>query len=124
MFFFECEIRKYISDKNIVFLQYESLYERAITAPIGKWKSFIEKHTLELDLTFSSDELLAQMKPKGRYNIKLAEKQGVRVRKGDQLQDIESFIQLLEETLERDGFSGNSKFYYQTLLTSVHDPIE
>jgi lipid II:glycine glycyltransferase (peptidoglycan interpeptide bridge formation enzyme) len=40
----------------------------------GYYKKFIPPYTALIDLTQSEDEILAAMKPKGRYNIKLAGK--------------------------------------------------
>ncbi len=80
-------------------------------------------NTLELDLNKSNDQLLSEMKRKGRYNIKLAEKKSLRVEvieKGKFTdQDINDFWRLNTETTSRDGFSGHEKSYYQKLLTFV-----
>jgi len=38
------------------------------------YKKFITPHTAVIDLEKSEEEILANMKPKGRYNIRLAEK--------------------------------------------------
>ncbi|MCK9361420.1 peptidoglycan bridge formation glycyltransferase FemA/FemB family protein [Patescibacteria group bacterium] len=54
-----------------------------------------------LDLTKSEDELLAAMHHKTRYNIRLAERHGVKVRLTD---DIGTFLRLTKETSERDRF--------------------
>lgn len=54
-----------------------------------------------IDLTKTEDEILAQMHPKGRYNIRVAQKNGVQVKESD---DIEAFYGLLRETARRDGF--------------------
>ncbi|MBI1934729.1 peptidoglycan bridge formation glycyltransferase FemA/FemB family protein, partial [Candidatus Peregrinibacteria bacterium] len=54
-----------------------------------------------INLTKTKDEILAQMHPKGRYNIKVAHKNGVRVEQSD---DVEGFYSLLQETAGRDGF--------------------
>jgi lipid II:glycine glycyltransferase (peptidoglycan interpeptide bridge formation enzyme) len=40
----------------------------------GYYKKFIPPYTAIIDLTKTEDEILAGMKPKGRYNIRLAEK--------------------------------------------------
>lgn len=40
----------------------------------GYYKKFIPPHTCVIDLTQSTEDILASMKPKGRYNIRLAEK--------------------------------------------------
>ncbi|MBI4129406.1 peptidoglycan bridge formation glycyltransferase FemA/FemB family protein, partial [Candidatus Peregrinibacteria bacterium] len=54
-----------------------------------------------IDLTKTEEEILAQMHQKGRYNIKVAQKNGVRVEQSD---DVEAFYGLLQETAKRDGF--------------------
>ena len=66
--------------------------------------------TLIVDIKDSEEEILARMKQKTRYNIRLAEKKGVTVRSWD---DIESFHKMLLLTGERDKFGVHSKEYYQ-----------
>ena len=61
-------------------------------------------HTLMLDLTQSEEALRAQMQPKGRYNLGLAGRQGVRVTGSHQMQDIARFYPLFEETAGRNDF--------------------
>jgi peptidoglycan pentaglycine glycine transferase (the first glycine) len=75
---------------------------------------------IPLDLTL--DEILNQMKPKGRYNIKLAEKKGVEVRVADE-KDIPLFYKMLSETASRDGFRTNSEEYYKLMLNKLKDSI-
>lgn len=72
--------------------------------------------TLVLDLSLTEDQLLAQMKPKGRYNIKVAEKNGVTIR---QNQGVDAFYELLKKTTERDGFSHHPKTYYEKMLQAL-----
>lgn len=81
-------------------------------------KPIIPEFTNILDITKTDDELLAQMKPKGRYNIKLAEKKGVAVREGS-LDEIEDFYRLLEITTHRDGFRANGLEYYKSFVNDL-----
>ncbi len=87
-------------------------------------REYIQK-TLTLDLHVSLDELLAQMKQKGRYNIKVAEKKGVSVEIRDQRSEsreyVDAFYDLLKETTGRDGFSGHPKEYYRLMLENIPD---
>jgi len=79
-------------------------------------KSFEEmqpEHTLVLDLTKSEDDILAQMKQKGRYNIKQSEKHNVTVKK---TRDIESFYKLYKLTAERQKISFRNQTYFQKLI--------
>lgn len=91
----------------------------------GEVRTFIEPYTRVLLLQKSSEDLLAEMKQKGRYNIRLAEKNGCDVRRVSPTPEmLDIFMELLEETLERDGFSGNSRKYYESLLQSMNNPAE
>ncbi|MDD3896983.1 MAG: peptidoglycan bridge formation glycyltransferase FemA/FemB family protein [Candidatus Peribacteraceae bacterium] len=66
-----------------------------------------------LDLTQSEEEILAQMKPKGRYNIRIAEKHGVTVR---QSEDTDAFYALVKETSRRDRFTALPREKYRAFL--------
>ena len=71
------------------------------------------------------DALLAQCKPKWRYNIRLAEKKGVQVRcfPGSQAEDvIPIFYRLYRETAARDGIAIHSENYYHSLCRLAVDP--
>jgi hypothetical protein len=61
---------------------------------------------------------LAHMKPKGRYNIKVAQKNGVQVRKTHKKKDLNAFYEILQKTSVRDGFGVHKKAYYQKWLES------
>ncbi len=68
--------------------------------------------TLIVDLRPSLDEILAAMKPKTRYNIRLAQRKEISVRQGTAA-DLPTFAQLIRVTGERDGFGVHSPQYYQ-----------
>lgn len=81
------------------------------------YKDFIEKHTALIDLTQNNESILARMKPKGRYNIRVAEKSNVEVEQVSYNEEnLDVFYSLLGETLERDGFAANSREYFRTFL--------
>ena len=67
-------------------------------------------HTIIIDIRGKEEEILARMKQKTRYNIRLAEKKGVTVRTWD---DIESFHKMMLITGGRDGFGIHSLEYYK-----------
>jgi lipid II:glycine glycyltransferase (peptidoglycan interpeptide bridge formation enzyme) len=52
------------------------------------------------------------MKPKTRYNVRLAQKKGVTIRSGD-LADLDLLYQLYAETAQRDGFIIRPIAYYR-----------
>ena len=72
------------------------------------------KNTILLDLKPSEEEMLASMKQKTRYNIRLAEKKGVLVRVGTQ-EDLATLYKMYAETSLRDGFVIRDEGYYRTV---------
>jgi lipid II:glycine glycyltransferase (peptidoglycan interpeptide bridge formation enzyme) len=86
---------------------------------IGNWqsshRSIYPTATRILDLALTEEELLQQMHPKGRYNIKVAEKAGVNTRMGS-VDEIDVFYELLQSTGNRDGFTILPQSRYQAFL--------
>ena len=72
------------------------------------------RNTVLVDLTQSEDEMLARMKQKTRYNVRLAEKKGVAVRAGTAA-DFPVLYRMYAETSVRDGFLIRGEDYYQTV---------
>jgi len=75
------------------------------------------RNTVLLDLKPDVETLLARMKQKTRYNIRLAERKGVSVRSGT-LDDLKMLYRMYAETANRDGFVIRSENYYLELWTT------
>ena len=73
--------------------------------------------TIIVSLKGSEEEILAQMKQKCRYNVRLSEKKGVTVRAWD---DIPGFHEMLLVTGERDVFGVHSLAYYRRAYDLFH----
>ncbi len=73
--------------------------------------------TITIDIKDNEETILAKMKPKCRYNIRLAEKKGVTVRAWN---DIQSFHEMMTVTGGRDNFGVHSKEYYQRAYELFH----
>ncbi|MDH5507305.1 MAG: aminoacyltransferase [Anaerolineae bacterium] len=69
------------------------------------------RNTVLVDLTASEDEILARMKQKTRYNVRLAAKKGVSVRLGTSA-DFPMLAKMYAETAVRDGFAIRDSAYY------------
>ncbi len=84
----------------------------------GGWRYSPEqiqfKNTVLLDLDATEEEMLARMKQKTRYNIRLAERKGVNVRQGSPA-DFELLYHMYAETAVRDGFTIRGSDYYHTV---------
>lgn len=69
-----------------------------------------------LDIRPDEATLLAGMKEKWRYNIRLAGRKGVKVREASGDADIDTFYTLYQETAARDGFFIHPKAHYADIL--------
>lgn len=67
--------------------------------------------TILLDLTPSQDDLLTAMHQKTRYNIRVAAKHGVTTRLATHAEDVEIFLNLMDETAKRDEFVQHDRAY-------------
>jgi lipid II:glycine glycyltransferase (peptidoglycan interpeptide bridge formation enzyme) len=85
------------------------------------------RNSVWLDLTRTEAELLARMKQKTRYNVRLAEKKGVTVRIGN-TEDLPALYRMYAETSVRDRFVIRDRSYYETVwrtfMTSTTPPAE
>lgn len=73
--------------------------------------------TIVVNLVGDEEEILARMKQKTRYNIRLAQKKGVVVRSSS---DVELFHRLIRATAERDRFGVHNLEYYHLAYDLFH----
>ena len=76
--------------------------------------------TIHIDLAADEETILARMKPKWRYNVRLAERKGVSVREGSAA-DLPAIQRLMDVTGERDGF-GTHNAEYHAAATTLFQP--
>lgn len=128
-------ITKIAKEKNAIFLRIDPPLEQQggrivhgqlnLTGFKKNRKGFQPEHTLIIDLTPSEDEILAQMKQKCRYNIRLAEKKGIKVKKINATnteefnKGIANFYSLLKQTTQRDHFHGHDEEFYRNMLETI-----
>ena len=79
------------------------------------------QHTLVLGLERSEEELMAQMHAKTRYNVRLAERKGVKIRFSTEVKDLEVFFELSREVMKRSSFSYHPDEYYRAMLKVLGD---
>jgi lipid II:glycine glycyltransferase (peptidoglycan interpeptide bridge formation enzyme) len=85
-------------------------------SPLRKARSDVQPpDSTILDLGRSEEEILAGMKSKWRYNIRLAEKKGVIVSEEGR-SGLDSFFGLYEETSRRDRIAIHPRAYYESLF--------
>jgi peptidoglycan pentaglycine glycine transferase (the first glycine) len=76
--------------------------------------------TIHIDLAADEETILSRMKPKWRYNVRLAERKGVSVREGTAA-DLSAIQKLMDITGERDGFGTHSASYH-VAATEIFQP--
>lgn len=111
---------------NVVFLKVEPdrIFADGDLASLGFQKSsktVQTPETLIADLTLSEDALLARMKQKTRYNIKLAARHGVKIIgvEGKESLDPEIFLSLMKETAVRNRFRLHPAEYYRAMTDAL-----
>ena len=114
-------LKKIGKENNSIFIKFEpnvecqtQKKEEFVRLGLTPGKSLFTKYTSTIDLKRSEEEILKSFKPKTRYNIRLAEKHGIKVRKDNSQKAFESYLDLLFETTKRQGFfAHDKKFHYQ-----------
>jgi peptidoglycan pentaglycine glycine transferase (the first glycine) len=78
---------------------------------------------LKMALALSEEDLLSQMKSKTRYNIRLAEKRGVKVFEAHDEKYQELFLDLVSKTSGRKGITAHPKAYYRQFFQTLPKDI-
>lgn len=82
--------------------------------------NFMEpRDTLCIDLRPAEETILAQMKPKGRYNIRIAQKHNVSVTQDTSEQGLADFLRIYKRTAIRQGMSIKPPGYFRTLVSML-----
>ena len=93
-----------------------SPHDRLLAQGLRPSKECIQpRRTIIVDLRPDEEQLLAGMKSKWRYNIRLSVRKGVIVREGT-TGDMATFYDLMRITGERNGFGIHSRNYYRRAL--------
>lgn len=120
------EIRKFAKEKNCFVIRFDPPYNNS-ELPITNSELRVKKshkvtnpeHTLILNTEPSEEELLANMKPKWRYNINLAKKKGVTTRWGSTAEDAKAFYNLVKKTTARQDFASYDQDYFVRLVNEL-----
>ncbi len=112
------EIVKVLKKEKAIFWRFEPRSQFSMhnyQFPIFKTIDIQASRTSILDISKTSEEILKAMHQKTRYNIRLAERKGVKVRLGSK-DDFDRFWKIMNETKKRDVFRLHSREYYQKML--------
>jgi peptidoglycan pentaglycine glycine transferase (the first glycine) len=119
---FQDDIDSVCREHKAVFLKIEpDGWMEEAEEPREGWKlsshSIQPPRTIVVSLEGAEDQILERMKSKTRYNIRLADRKGVSVRR---IEDLEPFYALLEFTAERAEFGIHTREYYRKAFELFH----
>jgi lipid II:glycine glycyltransferase (peptidoglycan interpeptide bridge formation enzyme) len=80
--------------------------------------SFMEpRDTLCIDLRPAEEKILAQMKPKGKYNIRVAQRHNVSITQDNSEQGLIDFLRIYKRTAVRQGIGTKPPSYFRMLIS-------
>lgn len=77
------------------------------------------KHTFQIDLTQSEDDLFANLDSKARYNVRLARRKGVRIVEDSSRKGLDTYLMILKETIKRQGFYAHNPEYFEKMWQTL-----
>ncbi len=81
------------------------------------------REIFRIDITKTEEVLLAEMKPKTRYNIRLAQKRGVKVFETREEKYIDAFLDLITATSGRKGITSHPRSYYRQFFQTLPETM-
>ena len=81
------------------------------------------REILVIDISKSEEDILAGMKQKTRYNIRLAEKKGVKIFASREEKYIDQFCRLVKVTSVRDKIRSHPENYYRKMFEVIPGDI-
>lgn len=83
-------------------------------------KPLFTKYTFQLDLRPTEEQLLALMKQKTRYNVRLAQRHGVKVTEDNTLPSFNQYLALTFETVKRQKFYAHDEKYHRSMWQALN----
>lgn len=99
--------------------QFLPSFVRGFHTPTGEDSYMEPRDTLCIDLRPTEEAILAQMKPKGRYNIRVAQRHGVTVVEDTSEQGLTDFLRIYKRTAIRQGIETKPPSYFRTLISTL-----
>lgn len=81
------------------------------------------REVLRVDITPNAEVLFSALKPKTRYNIRLAEKRGIRVFRTRDEKYVRIFLDLIRRTADRKEITPHPSSYYEQLFRTLPEEM-
>jgi lipid II:glycine glycyltransferase (peptidoglycan interpeptide bridge formation enzyme) len=85
-----------------------------------KAKPFWFGYSFKIDLKQNEEKLMAAMHSKTRYNIRLAIRHGVKVEEDNSKEAFNTYLDLMEQTTQRQKFYAHTRDYHQKMWDALH----
>jgi lipid II:glycine glycyltransferase (peptidoglycan interpeptide bridge formation enzyme) len=109
-------------DNKLIFIKLEpncpkspKLIELMQTGGAVAGRRLFTPTTFWIDLTPSEENLMKSFSSKTRYNIRLAEKKGVKVTEDNSEKAFDRYLELTRETINRQGFFAHTEKYHRLM---------
>jgi lipid II:glycine glycyltransferase (peptidoglycan interpeptide bridge formation enzyme) len=120
------DLKEIAKKHNLIFIKLEPFVRKTdkLTA-LMKESGAVEGKTLFtptsfwIDLSKSEEELMKSFHQKTRYNIRYAERKGVTVEEDNSDKAFGRYIELMRETVERQGFYAHSEKYHRLMWQTL-----
>ncbi len=121
------DLKHIAKENNLIFIKLEpnvtktkKLIELLKENRCVSGKTLFTPTSFQIDLTKSEEDLMKSFSSKTRYNIRLAQKRGVKISEDNSKKAFEIYLELTRETVERQGFYAHSEKYHQLMWKHLH----
>lgn len=123
------KLKTVLTDEKVIFLRIEP-YESSLSRNIPKSNiltkspdSLTLNYTIKIDLTRPAMKIFEDLKPKTKYNIRLAQKKGIQIKEMTGEEGFNIFSKLFFATCIRKKFYSHNINYQQKLFESLKNKI-
>ena len=121
------ELKKIGKNEKCVFIQIEPNIEAGENLKskienlglVPSARPLFTKYNFVLDLTKTEEELLKNLSQKTRYNIRLAQKKGVKIIEDNSDKSFQDYLRLTKETTQRQKFYAHSEKYHRLMWETL-----
>lgn len=111
----------FASNENPVYVRIEPRLRVEKSDFVFLKKGIQPKDTLVLDISKNADNILKEMHPKTRYNIRVAARHGVEVKEKTGDEGFKVFMKLASEVESKGDFHYHPASYYQVMIKTLGD---
>ncbi len=122
-------LKKLAEDNNVIFIKLEPFIDKSAAGKTQSehfinllknngctaGKTLFTPSSFWIDLTKSENDLMKSFSSKTRYNIRLAEKRGVKVTENNSDWALEKYLELTFHTARRQGFYAHTEEYHRMM---------